>query len=99
MVSAFLTLFIISTAYEAQTVATYRHSGWPAASIPAVFFFQRLWMIRCTFPGGLNVGLAPYGVGPGGGVVGGFRNVQAAGGAEHDRARASGLHHQLHHKG
>src|SRR5215468_4538249 len=64
IVSARRTLFIISTAYEAQTVATYRHSGWPAASMPAVFFFHRVWMMRLTEPGGLNVVLAPYGVEP-----------------------------------
>ena len=33
-----------------------------AASMPAVFFFQRVWMIRFILPGGLNVVLAPYGV-------------------------------------
>ncbi|NJM29408.1 MAG: hypothetical protein HC855_04225 [Rhizobiales bacterium] len=33
-------MFIISTAYDAHTVATYRHSGWPAAIMPAMFFFH-----------------------------------------------------------
>jgi hypothetical protein len=32
--------------------------------MPAVFFFQRVCMIRLTEPGGLNVVLAPYGVDP-----------------------------------
>ena len=32
--------------------------------MPAMFFFHRLWMMRCTLPGGLNVVLAPYGVIP-----------------------------------
>src|SRR5262245_60125168 len=64
IVRARRTLFIISTAYDAHTVATYRHSGWPAASIPATFFFQRVWMIRFTAPGGLNVVWAPNGVSP-----------------------------------
>ena len=43
---------------------TYRHSGWPAASIAAIFFFHRLCRIRFAFPCGLNVVLAPYGVLP-----------------------------------
>jgi hypothetical protein len=30
-------------------------SGWPAANIPAMFFFQRVWIRRLTEPGGLNV--------------------------------------------
>src|SRR5258706_11960973 len=64
IVSARRTLFIISTAYEAQTVAAWRPSGCPAAIMPAMFFFQRVWMLRITLPGGLNVVLAPYGVMP-----------------------------------
>ena len=32
--------------------------------MPAMFFFQRVWMIRLTDPGGLNVVWAPYGVSP-----------------------------------
>ena len=32
--------------------------------MPAVFFFQRVWMMRLTVPGGLNVVLAPHGVEP-----------------------------------
>src|SRR5947208_1014927 len=32
--------------------------------MPAMFFFQRVWMLRITLPGGLNVVLAPYGVIP-----------------------------------
>src|SRR5688500_4436629 len=64
MVRARRTLFIISTAYEPHTVATYRHSGCPAAIIPAMFYFQRLWIWRILLPCGLNVVLAPYGVIP-----------------------------------
>src|SRR5262249_60261798 len=55
---------IIATAQGAQPVATSRPSGGPAASIGAVFFFHRVWMMRLTEPGGLNVVLAPYGVEP-----------------------------------
>src|SRR5688572_9057281 len=29
-----------------------------------MFFFHRLWTMRCTLPGGLNVVFAPYGVIP-----------------------------------
>jgi len=32
--------------------------------MPAMFFFQRVWIRRFTAPGGLNVVLAPYGVDP-----------------------------------
>jgi len=32
--------------------------------MPAVFFFQRVCMIRLTEPGGLKVVFAPYGVDP-----------------------------------
>ncbi len=64
MVNARRTLFNVCTALPAATVATYLQSGWPAASIAAVFFFQRLCMMRCTLPGGLNVELAPYGDSP-----------------------------------
>src|SRR6266542_3359009 len=32
--------------------------------MPATFFFQRVWMIRLTVPGGLKVVWAPYGVSP-----------------------------------
>src|SRR6266850_3935610 len=32
--------------------------------MPAMFFFQRLCMMRWTLPGGLNVVFAPYGVDP-----------------------------------
>ena len=32
--------------------------------MPAMFFFQRVWMIRFNVPGGLKVVLAPYGVEP-----------------------------------
>ena len=28
--------------------------------MPAVFFFHRVWMMRLTVPGGLNVRFAPY---------------------------------------
>jgi hypothetical protein len=35
------------------------HSGWPAASIAAVFFFHRLCMMRRALPGLLKVVLAP----------------------------------------
>src|SRR5207249_8684432 len=32
--------------------------------MPAMFFFQRLWIRRILLPGGLNVVFAPYGVIP-----------------------------------
>ena len=47
-----------------STVATYLHSGCPAAIIPAMFFFQRWCMMRFLVPGGLNVVCAPQGVEP-----------------------------------
>src|SRR6267143_4203937 len=47
-----------------QTVATNLQVGWPAASMPAMFFFQRWCMMRLTLPGGLKVVCAPYGVDP-----------------------------------
>ena len=42
-----------------HTVAMYLHVGWPAASIPAMFFFQRWCMMRFILPGGLKVVWAP----------------------------------------
>ena len=45
-------------------MATYRHSGCPAAIMPAMFFFQRVCMIRFALPGGLKVVCAPNGVRP-----------------------------------
>lgn len=35
------TLFIACKPYDMHTVETYSHSGWPAAIIPAMLFFQR----------------------------------------------------------
>ena len=58
------TLFIMSTAKEAHTVATYRQVGCPAASIAAMFFFHRRFMIRYFFPGGEKVVLTPQGEEP-----------------------------------
>src|SRR5438132_11841707 len=58
------TLFMKSTPYEAQAVAMYAASGWPATSAPGVFFFQRVCMILCFLPEGENVVTAPYGVDP-----------------------------------
>src|SRR5262249_15958203 len=45
-------------------VAMYLHVGWPAASIPAMFFFHRWCMMRFILPGGLKVVCAPQGVLP-----------------------------------
>ena len=45
-------------------MAMYLTWGCPAASIPAVFFFQRLFMMRWTVPGGLKVEFAPQGEEP-----------------------------------
>src|SRR5213595_1645305 len=58
------TLFIKSTPYEAQAVAMYAASGWPATSAPGVFFFHRVCMMRRFLPDGENVVTAPYGVEP-----------------------------------
>src|SRR5207248_688541 len=58
------TLFMKSTPYEAHAVAIYAASGWPAASMPGVFFFQRLCMMRFFLPLGENVVTAPQGEDP-----------------------------------
>ena len=42
-------------------MATYLTPGWPTAIMPAIFFFHRVCMIRCTLPGGLKVVWAPQG--------------------------------------
>src|SRR6266567_9491986 len=55
------TLFMKSTPYDAQAVAMYAASGWPAASMPGVFFFQRVCMMRFFLPLGEKVVTAPYG--------------------------------------
>ena len=54
-------LFMKSTAYDAHAVATYFTPGWPTAIIAAMFFFQRLFMILWSLPGGLKVEFAPHG--------------------------------------
>src|SRR6266699_648241 len=58
------TLFMKSTPYDAQAVAMYAASGWPAASMPGVFFFQRVCMIRFFLPLGEKVVTAPQGEEP-----------------------------------
>src|SRR6266571_2657441 len=42
----------------------YAASGWPAASIPGVFFFQRVCMIRFFLPLGEKLVTAPHGEEP-----------------------------------
>src|ERR1051326_5390527 len=58
------TLFMKSTPYEAHAVAIYAASGWPATSMPGVFFFQRVCISRRFVPEGDTVVTAPDGVDP-----------------------------------